>query len=232
VHASQIIKECAYGYTAFSSKSAYAIAAGGQPRVVESQTADKERRKLDIQRVEGIPVYGFRKKLGCHDLKPASQKRAGLGVWSCNRASTERDKMLAWKANAPFSQAGLKRFSASLAKLIEEWSPILPPGTVVAVPPQGASAPGVYAAEILGRRVAKSLGIPFVMALRRTDAKKWHGPRFALAQAPFVCDPLPEGCPLVIVIDDFLTTGTTMRLSIAAIRERGVCAIGFGYSGV
>jgi orotate phosphoribosyltransferase len=37
---------------------------------------------------------------------------------------------------------------------------------------------------------------------------------------------------MVLVVDDLITTGRTMRLSIEAIRAAGVAAFGFEFSGV
>ena len=83
-----------------------------------------------------------------------------------------------------------------------------------------------------GEAVADALGLPFAEILSRTEPKRWHGPHHALRQAPFVCT-LPEPAPtMVVIVDDLVTTGRTMRLSVEAIRAAGVAAFGFGFSGV
>jgi hypothetical protein len=51
-----------------------------------------------------------------------------------------------------------------------------PPGTIVAVPPQGAPAPGPYAAADLGSRVADELAPPFAEIVSRTDVKRGPAP--------------------------------------------------------
>jgi adenine/guanine phosphoribosyltransferase-like PRPP-binding protein len=105
-------------------------------------------------------------------------------------------------------------------------------GTIITVQPQGASAPGPYAALALGRGVAEALGLPFVEALGRTDVKRWHGPHHSMRQAPFSCA-LPDPAPtMALIVDDTVTSGWTMRLSVEAIRSAGVAAFGFGFSGV
>jgi hypothetical protein len=167
------------------------------------------------------------------------QKRAGLGVWAANRSSAARAAIKAWKrcacaksAISPFDPVKLAEFSAALAGLIRTWSPILPPGTLLTVPPQGASAPSPYAALALGRAVAEALGLPLAEVLTRTDVKRWHGPHHSLRQAPFACtlrDPAPT---MVLIVDDLVTTGATMRRSLEAIRATGVAAFGFAFSGV
>jgi hypothetical protein len=127
---------------------------------------------------------------------PVHQKRAGLGVWTAGRSRQARSAIKAWKRSPPFDPFELDAFATALSSLIRAWSPILPDRTVVTVPPQGASAPGPYAAEALGRAVAASLGLSFVLMLERTEPKRWHGPRHALRQAPFVCK-LGEPAPTV-----------------------------------
>jgi orotate phosphoribosyltransferase len=37
---------------------------------------------------------------------------------------------------------------------------------------------------------------------------------------------------MVVIVDDLITTGRTMRLSVEAIRAAGVAGFGFGFSGV
>ena len=163
---------------------------------------------------------------------PTHQKRAGLGVWTAGRSAQARAAIKAWKRTAPFDPAKLAEFSAALAGLIRAWSPVLPPGTILTVPPQGASAPGPYAALALGRAVAEALGLPLAEVLTRTDVKRWHGPHHSLRQAPFVAR-LPAPAPtMVLILDDLVTTGATMRRSLEAIRSAGVAAFGFGFSGV
>jgi hypothetical protein len=56
-------------------------------------------------------------------------------------------------------------------------------------------------------------------------------PHYALRLAPFVCSlPVPAST-MVLIVDDVLTSGRTMRLSIEAMRAAGVAGFGFSYSG-
>ena len=162
---------------------------------------------------------------------PSHQKRAGLGVWAATRSREARDAIQRWKRATPFDPAALANFANAVAGLIRAWSAILPVGTIVTTPPQGASAPAPYAAEALGRHVAEALGLPFTPMLARRDRKRWHGPHEALRQTPFVCTPPDPTPPMVLVVDDLITSGKTMRLSIGAIRSAGAAAFGFAYSG-
>src|SRR5262249_17384694 len=80
---------------------------------------------------------------------PAHQKLAGLGCWAANRSHAARARIKRWKRTHPLDPAALGEFAAAVADLVRAWSPVLPPGTALTVPPQGASAPGPYAAESL-----------------------------------------------------------------------------------
>ncbi len=91
---------------------------------------------------------------------------------------------------------------------------------------------GPNAAGELGQVVAAALGLPFAEMLARTEPKRWHGPHHALRQASFVCG-LPDPTPtMVVIVDDLVPTGRTMRLSVEAIRAAGVAAFGFEFSRV
>lgn len=159
------------------------------------------------------------------------QKRAGLGVWAAARSHEARDRIKSWKRSAPFDPAESAAIVQALAALARAWSPILPPGTVATVPPQGASAPGPYAAFTLAAATAEALGVPFALMLSRTDEKRWHGPLHALRQSPFTCDLPAEAPAMALVLDDLITSGATMKLSLSAIRAAGVAAFGFAFSG-
>ena len=76
---------------------------------------------------------------------PTHQKRAGLGCWAANRSFTARPASRLGSGPIPYP-AELAGFAAAVADLIRGWSPILHPGTINTVPPQGASTPGRFAA--------------------------------------------------------------------------------------
>jgi len=186
-------------------------------------------------RSSGIPLFTRgsrvrseprgRHRLGHH------QRGAGLGTWACNTSNEMRERIRQWKAGEPFDLGELDVFACALAELVKAWSPVLPARTLATCPPQGASAPGPYAADVLGRAVADRLDVPFAVLLTRTDTKRYHGPMYALRQKPFRCE-VPSAAPeIVLVLDDFITSGATMKLSLQAIRGAGIPAFGFAFSG-
>lgn len=161
----------------------------------------------------------------------SSQRRAGLGVWAATRSRAVRARVRRWKLAPPFDETELHEFATLLAGLVRQWSAVLPAGCVITCPPQGASAPGPYAAESLARAAAAILGVPFVQTLVRTDTKARHCVHLAMRQAPFVAS-LPDPPPtLTLVFDDLVTSGRTLKLSIAALNAAGVPAFGFTASG-
>jgi adenine/guanine phosphoribosyltransferase-like PRPP-binding protein len=104
-------------------------------------------------------------------------------------------------------------------------------GSIGTVPPQGASLGSPYAAEALAVATCDRMGIPFVPSLTRTDAKRWHGPAYSLQQQPYNFLAPAERPAVILVLDDLVSSGTTMRLSLAAIRDAGIPAFGFAFSG-
>jgi hypothetical protein len=158
-------------------------------------------------------------------------------VWCANTAAERRDAIKAWKRSFSFDDRQCAEFAEDTANLILEWSGCVFVGRVaVTVPPRGASLFGdsagwPYAAELLARAVADRLGFPFVPGPLRTDTKRHHGPWWSLKQAPYVFD-VPDQKPcMILVVDDLITSGTTMKLALRAIRGAGVPAFGFAYNG-
>lgn len=162
--------------------------------------------------------------------KPTStgkhQRRARLGVYSVHSGARARTRVFAWKEEQ--DQETANQFAGELVELIREAVPVPPPGTVITTPPQGASWPGPYAARALAAAVADLLGLPHVEMLERTDTKPHHHPMAAIRQAEFT---VARAAPAAIVVDDAITSGTTMRLALDALRAAGVTAWGFTYAG-
>lgn len=161
----------------------------------------------------------------------SSQRRAGLGVWSASRAKSDRARIVGWKKSAPYDPEEAAFFATAIADVTREWCEVFTPRVFVTVPPQGASHPAPYAAAILARRVADSLGLPFFDVITRTDRKRHHGPWNALKQSPFITSGLPRGRDVAIVVDDLITSGATMRLTLQALHKEKCMAFGFAFSG-
>jgi len=162
-----------------------------------------------------------------------SHRRAGLGVTTATNSPSDRRNILRTKADPLRDADTLAAFAADVAVLIRHWLPTPPPGTVVTAPPQGASWPGEYFAESLAAETARIIGLPYLSLIARTDEKKHHHPMVALRQAPFAYrddTALPQP-PTVIVVDDIITSGTTMKNSLAALAAAGIPAYGFAYNG-
>ncbi len=165
---------------------------------------------------------------------PCHQAGAALGVWACSRSERLRNQIKTAKSQHPYRD--LEEFALPLTELIREWSGgALTTATVVTCPPRGASCFGAtaswpYFAEALARETARMLALEFCAILERTDLKRWHGPWHSLEQKPYLVRPA-QGVDLVIVVDDMITSGRTMRLALEAIRRTGVMAFGFAHSG-
>jgi len=162
--------------------------------------------------------------------KASSQRRAGLGVWATSRHSADRTRIVQWKKGPGYG--GAEVFAAAIVALIREWGgEAHPPQAFVTSPPQGASCPRPYAAELVAREVAALLRLPYITSLCRTDAKRWHGPWHARGQSAYRALDLPSHLTLALVVDDLVTSGATMRLSLEALRSSGRLAFGFAFSG-
>ncbi|MGP0069673.1 MAG: hypothetical protein ACLQGP_39485 [Isosphaeraceae bacterium] len=152
-------------------------------------------------------------------------------------STADRQAITTWKRQRPLRPEGAEPFADRLVELVRLWAPVMPPGVVITTPPQGASAPegpACDAAAILARLTADRLGVPFVSMLERTDQKRWHGRHYATKQAPFTAtaEKALSRPAIVFVVDDLATSGTTLKLSLEAIRGVGIPAFGFAFSGV
>lgn len=167
------------------------------------------------------------------------QRRIGRGAWSATLRVFDRRRIAQWKSDYPRDPAELDHFAGAIALVIRARLPNIPPAAVVTFPPAGASAaleldqeepPAHYAALELARAVARLVELPCVDLLRRTDTKDWqHGPQAAIRQRPFSLKAAPP--PVVILVDDVLTTGTTLRLARAALEQAGATVYAFTYFG-
>jgi len=176
------------------------------------------------------------------EAQPAAQaragfhvRRAGLGVFAVvytrePGADARYAAFRRWKADPTGqAQAGfLDTAAAAIVALIRAWSPVLPSDWTVTTPPAGASQGGTYPAGILAREVATRLDLDFLTCLERSKAKRWHHPAESLRQAPYTVTVAPPA--VALVVDDFISSGTTMRLSREALAAAGVPSFGFAWA--
>ena len=113
------------------------------------------------------------------------------------------------------------------AALIEKALPGQATGYVLTIPPQGAAGQARTTLGYSARRVATRLSMPLVELLERRR-KLHHGRRASLEQDSYS---VSMAVPAAIVVDDLITSGTTMRLSLDALRAAEIPAWGFAYSG-
>jgi|GEM_PF-1211760 len=158
-----------------------------------------------------------------------SHRRAGLGVLSVANDVHSRRRIIRAKSNPTGDEAEIGKFAVDIERVIRHWLPCLPAGCVVTCPPQGASWPRDHFAERLAKAVAGLLAIPFATLLERTGEKTGRGPFASLKQEPFKT--IGTAPPAVIVVDDLITSGITMKLSMEAIQAAGAAAYGFGWIG-
>ncbi len=160
-------------------------------------------------------------------------RRAGLGVFAAvylrdGQADTRYAQFKAWKADPSGQATTLDSMAAAIVILIREWCPAVPTDWIVTAPPQGASEGQVYAAGVLGREVAARSNLDFQTCLRRTGgAKKWHHPRESMRQAPYTVAVAPPA--VALIVDDWISSGSTMRLAREAFAAAGVPSFGMAW---
>ncbi len=159
-------------------------------------------------------------------------RRAGLGVMACSNNPAERRQIIGCKLSPLPDPARIAGYAEALADLVRQWSPVLPPGAVVTTPPQGASWPNAYFAYTLACLVAERLHLPMAVSLKRQTEKPRHGIHASLGQGPYALHAgMRANGQTWIVIDDMIASGTTMRTSLETLRNAGMAAFGFAYSG-
>lgn len=200
-------------YVIVNDRELFEFHRGWMEEVFRSQT--KTYRSTITHREENFRGYSIR--------------RAGLGVTVASKDHHIKTAVVREKLSPAWNHDRLKAWADDLARLIRAWIKRLPKGTIITPPPQGASWPGAYFAGALAERVAGLLGCPWTLGFTRADQKLYHHPMEALRQGPFTyAGPQAE---LVIVIDDLITSGATMKRAITAVQEAGIPVYGFAIYG-
>jgi len=200
-------------YVIVNDRELFEFHRGWMEEVFQSQT--KTYRSTTTRREEGFRGYSIR--------------RAGLGVTVVSKHHAEQKQIIRQKLSPTWDPAFIGKLAEGLARLITTWLPSLPNEALLTPPPQGASWPGPYFAGELCGAVAAKLQRKAARLLTRTDEKHYHHPMEALRQAPF-CYEGPK-VPLVVIVDDLITSGATMKRAMQAVQEKGLAAYGFAYYG-
>lgn len=156
-------------------------------------------------------------------------RNARVGVFAARRDEPSLLlSLFAWKQDPVFHHAIAQKASVEVSQMILAWQPVIPRDWMITTAPSGKSHGNEhYPAAILAKEVASSLGLGYETMLVRNDRKSRHGKFASLEQSPYsVCFTPPS---VVLVIDDILTSGTTMRLSLEALSRTGIPAFGFAY---
>jgi len=172
----------------------------------------------------GLPRVGLREY--SVDYKPCHIDQVALGSYAaCSWKRPKSDdyaRFLEWK-NAPSAYPErTQEMAQTLSDLIEEWSRGWR-GFVITVPPSGASKceGKEYAAGFLGKQVATNLNVDFVSVFGhenwQTQKGATHYPTTSALQVDLPVVSIRPTLPVVIV-DDAITSGTTARSSLAALR--------------
>lgn len=165
------------------------------------------------------PTSGDNLCLSCTDFKAEA-------VWCVGSRQAELKALIdSYKFDA------MRSASRPLAELVLAVLPVLPEGTVVTVVPTTAAhnrERGFDHMERIGREVARLRGLPFSPLLHRktggTQHFKTKRERLKAARGAFEVIPgeMPEH---VLVIDDILTTGATMRAVLEKLKAAGVTSL-------
>ena len=152
-----------------------------------------------------------------------------IGVWVCHPVVGKNlIEFYRWKADA--LPAETERKAADISNLIRLWQPVIPIEWIITTPPQGASlyrGDGHYCAGMLATAVGALLGLEVLTLLTRTTDKRYHHPKQALTQGEFVVT--KQSPSVVLVIDDLISSRTTMTFSLDALISAGIPAFGFAW---
>jgi hypothetical protein len=159
-------------------------------------------------------------------------RRAGFGVWAAvylrdPQADARYAAFRQWKADPMGEKDFLDTAAGALVALIRAWSPLLPSDWIVTAPPAGATQGSTYPAGILAREVAGRLDIDFLTCLKRSDAKRHHHPVESRKQTAYTVAVAPPA--VALVVDDFVSSGTTLRLAREALAAAGAPSFGFAW---
>jgi len=187
-----------------------------EPLQIASQTADS---------CAVFPVYAP------HHVESGKVRRRGVFACVSQESLSEHTWALlkAWKALPTAYPQVTERLAQDLARLIREVLPVIPLEWLITCCPPGVSAGKEYAVGFLAKQVAQLLDREYVTVFEDQINKRWHG-RFESLRMPDVMTLRYAPDVPLIVVDDFITSGRTMRASLAALERAGVCSFGFAWA--
>ena len=167
-------------------------------------------------------------RLDADALPKLSAVRAARAVWPYEghvHRIVRQYKYAGLRALAPL-------LAAEMSDVLRTWNP---PVSVIAHVPGHKSRlreRGFDQAELLAREVSAASGIPAVSALTRTRETRARARTLSIAQradnvrAAFTAaDPDAARGRAILLIDDVITTGATLRESARALREAGAAGV-------
>jgi len=149
-----------------------------------------------------------------------------------NWSDQEHNDFMVWKESPDTSTRSTERIANEIAKAITTiFGGTIPPGVAIVIPPSGMEREaGVYPAGVLASAVGRLTGMDVIDCLARTESDPVkQRSRFTNLRdiTPFTV--AKRVGPLVIVLDDVITTGSTMQRSREALRANSVATICIAY---
>lgn len=162
------------------------------------------------------PTRGDNLCANCTDLKAEA-------VWCVGLRQAELKALL-----DTYKFTSVRSASRPLAQLLDAVLPPLPEGIVVTVVPSASAHSrerGFDHLERIGRELAELRGVPFLPLLRRKTGGTQHfkTKKERLDAAREAYELLATRVPdKVLLVDDILTTGATMRVALNLLSDAGV----------
>lgn len=164
---------------------------------------------------------------------PLHVPRVRRGVFACvlqrDLSKAAWDKFQIWK-DAPSAHPDVtEHFASQLVELIRSVFPVIPGDWLITTPPPGKSAytGREYPAGFLAKAIANKLDREFLTVFEPQAHKKYRG-RFESLKRQETFELLCTPPAPVIVVDDLVTSGHTLKICLCTLERAGV--LGFAFS--